>query len=264
LTKRKKDAQNGKMKSPACSFGRLTLLGALVLLGAISPARAVDPDVVVPNSARNIEGNSNNGYPFDLSETGLSSQRYQQVYAASQFGGAGFITQIIFRPDASFGHAFTFTLSDIQIDLSTTQAEDDGLSATYANNVGADDTIVFGRGPLTLSSAFTGPPNGPKDFDIVITLTHPFFYDPANGNLLLDVRNFGGGTTTFFDAVATFADGTSRLFNSNVNGTTGTTDTSGLVTGFTIVPEPSSVAMLFAGAGALLASFVGRRWRRRH
>ena len=254
------------MKSPACrtcSFRRLTLLGALVLLCAISPARAINPDVVVPNSARNIEGNSNNGYPFDLAETGLSSQRYQQVYAASQFGAAGLITQIIFRPDATFGHAFTFTLSDIQIDLSTTQAGEDGLSATYANNVGADDTTVFDRGPLTLSSAFTGPPNGPKDFDIIITLTHPFFYDPAHGNLLLDVRNFGGGTTTFFDAVTTFADGTSRLFNADVNGTTGSTDTSGLVTGFTIVPEPSSVAMLLAGSGTLLASFAGRRWRRR-
>src|SRR5207249_8841041 len=95
----------------------------------------------------------------------------------------------------------TSTLPDIQIDLSTTSAGDDGLSTTYANNVGADDTVVFTRGALTLSSAFTGPPDGPKDFDIIITLTTPFLYNPALGNLLLDVRNFGGGFTTVLDAV---------------------------------------------------------------
>lgn len=256
------------MKSISSSSSRLTLLGALLLLGVISPAYAITPDIVVPNSLRNTEGNSNNGYPFDLAQTGLSSQRYQQVYAASQFSGlpsgGGLITQLIFRPDFFFGQAFMSTLPDIQIDLSTTSAGDDALSTTYANNVGADDTVVYARGPLMLSSAFTGPPNGPKDFDIIITLTTPFHYDPAHGNLLMDVRNFGGGTTTFFDSVVTFSDGVSRVFNTNVNGTTGTTDTSGLVTGFTIVPEPGTAALLLAGAGTLLAWFGRCRRRQRH
>jgi hypothetical protein len=255
---------NNKTKSITCGFRRLTLLGALLLLGAINPAHAIVPTVVVPNSATTTEGNSNNSYPFDLTEAGLSSQRYQQVYAASQFGGGGLITQIIFRPDAFAGHAFTSALPDIQIDLSTTSAADDGLSTTFADNVGADDTVVFTRGQLTLSSAFTGPPDGPKDFDIIITLTTPFLYNPALGNLLLDVRNFGGGTTTFFDAVFTTGDGVSRVYNQDVNSATGSTDTEGLVTGFVIVPEPSSAAMLLAGGGTLLAWFGGCRRRQRH
>jgi PEP-CTERM motif len=247
-------------------FRRLTLVGALLLLGAINSAYAIEPTVVVPNGARTIEGDTNNNYPFNLAVTGLPSQRYQQVYAASQFGGlpsGGLITQIVFRPDASFGQAFTSTLPDIQIDLSTTSAADDGLSTTFSDNVGADDTVVFGRGPLTLSSSFTGPPDGPKDFDIIITLTTPFFYNPAHGNLLLDVRNFGGGTTTFFDAVFQTGDGVSRVFNSDVNSGTGNTDTEGLVTGFVIVPEPGSAAMLLAGGGTLLAWFGSRRRRQR-
>ena len=252
------------MKSTTCGFRRLTLLGALLLLGAINPAHAITPTVVVPNSLTTTEGNSNNGYPFDLGQTGLSSQRYQQLYAGSQFSGGGLITQIVFRPDATAGQAFTSTLSDIQIDLAYTNAADDGLSTTYANNITAGDTVVFARGPLTLSSAFTGPPNGPKDFDIIITLTTPFLYNPALGNLLLDVRNFGGGSTTFFDAVATTGDGVSRVYNQNVNGTTGSTDTSGLVTGFVIVPEPGTAALLLAGGGTLLAWFAGCRRRQRH
>ena len=254
---------NNKMKSTTCGFRSLTFLGALLLLGAINPAHAVVPTVVVPNSARTVEGNANNSYPFNITPFGLPSQRYQQLYAASQFGGGGLITQIIFRPDAFAGHAFTSTLSDIQIDLAYSSAPDDGLSTTYANNITAGDTIVFARGPLTLSSAFTGPPAGPKDFDIIITLTTPFLYNPALGNLLLDVRNFGGGTTTFFDAAFTTGDGSSRLFNSDVNSGTGSTDTEALVTGFVIVPEPGT-AMLLAGGGTLLALFGGCRRRRRH
>jgi len=257
---------NNKMKSTTCGFRRLfTLLGALLLLGAINPAHAIVPTVVVPNSARTTEGGTNNSYPFNITPFGLPSQRYQQVYAASQFGGGGLITQIIFRPDAFAGNAFTSTLPDIQIDLSNTSAADDGLSTTFANNVGSNDTVVFARGPLMLSSAFTGPPNGPKDFDIVITLTTPFFYNPAMGNLLLDVRNFGGGSTCSFDAVFTPADGVSRVFSTtNVNATTGNTDTLGLVTGFNIVPEPGTVALLLVGGGTLLAWFGGCRRRQRH
>ncbi|HWX16586.1 MAG TPA: PEP-CTERM sorting domain-containing protein [Chthoniobacterales bacterium] len=259
---------NNKMKSTTCGFRRLAFLGALLLLGAINPAHAIVPTVVVPNSAATTEGDTNNSYPFNLTPFGVPSQRYQQVYAASQFGGlpsgGGFITQIIFRPDATFGNAFTSTLPDIQLDLSTTSAADDGLSSTFANNVGADDTVVFARGPLTLSSGFTGPPNGPKDFDIIITLTTPFFYNPANGNLLMDVRNFGGGSTTFFDAAFTTGDGSSRVFNSDVNSGTGSTDTEALITGFTIVPEPGSAALLLVGGGTLLGWFWGCRRRQRH
>jgi len=79
------------------------------------------------------------------------------------------------------------------------------------------------------------------------------------------VRNFGGGTTCSFDAVNISGDGVSRVYSlTGVNATTGSTDSLGLVTGFNIVPEPSSAAMLLAGGGTLLALFGGCRRRRRH
>jgi PEP-CTERM motif len=237
---------------------------------AAAPARA--DFVVVPNSLAGVEGNSNNSGPFNIAQVGLTEQRYQQVYAASQFAaipaGGAFITQITFRPDASTGAAFSSTLPSIRIDLSTTGAAPDALSTTFASNTGADDAIVFGGpfgAPLTLSSAFTGPAGGPKDFDIVINLTRSFFYDPSLGNLLLDVRNFGGGATTPFDAQTTAGDSVSRAFTagSGVNSATADfTDTLGLVTRFTTtaVPEPGTLA-LFGTAALGLA--VGVRWRRR-
>ena len=207
---------------------------------ALSSSSALEPTIVVPNSAANTEGDASNVFPFGIGN--LPSQRYQQLYAASQFtsiGSGGFITQIIFRPDASDGAAFTSTLPDMQIDLSTTPVVDDALSMTFADNVGLDDTVVFARGSLPLSSASSG--GAPKDFDIVINLTTPFFYDPGMGNLLLDVRNFDGVNTTFFDADDTGADGVSRV-TTNIGGSVHSEmanlkDTLGLVTGFSIAPN---------------------------
>ena len=127
----------------------------------------------------------------------------------------GSITQIAFRPDATFGQAFSLVIANIQIDLSTTLAAPDALSDTLDGNVGADDKVVY-AGPLGISSSFTGPAGGPKAFDIIINLTTPFFYYPSSGNLLLDVRNFSGASPATcavapcFDALD--AQSTSRRF----------------------------------------------------
>jgi PEP-CTERM motif len=205
--------------------------------------------IVAPGGDASTEGNGNNGFPFNLGNFGLSSMRYQQVYAASEFsslGGPVLITAIDFRPDASIGGAFSSTLSDIQIDLSTTSITPSTISSTFANNVGGDDLTVF-SGALSLSSSFTGPGAGPKDFDIVINLITPFLYDPANGSLLLDVRNFGGGSTTQFDADTTTTS-VGRVWALSSAAETGTVDggTNALVTQFvfTETPEPSTISMV--------------------
>jgi hypothetical protein len=204
-----------------------------------------------------VEGNGNNCFPFGISCNSLSSERYQQVYAASQFGSGGLITQIAFRPDASAGLPFSSaTIGNIRIDLSSTSAAPDGLSSAFASNVGANDIIVF-SGSLSLSSAFAGPVGGPKAFDITINLTTPFLYTPGLGNLLLDVRNFSGSPDiSSFDAESTVGDSTSRIFTNDVNGVgdaIGNADTLGLVTQFTIVntPEPGTFGLLALGALAM-------------
>ena len=229
-------------------------------LGAIGAAQAVT--VVSPSSLQNVEGDAYNSYPFNISNppnpaTPLNSQRYQQVYAATDFGSLSephLITRISFRPDATLGSAFASTLPDIQINFSTTTKAPDQLSSTFSNNVGADDTVVYNRGSLTLASAFTGAAGGPKAFDINIDLTTPFLYNPTAGNLLLDVRNFGGGTTTFFDAQSTIGDPVSRSYSvaAGVNSTTANgVDSVGLVTQFTLTP--TAVPFEFSPGMGLLA-----------
>ena len=251
-----------------------SILITFLALSVLTASRAAT--ITAPNGLTSVEGNEANLLPFNIGADAQSvpsgTERYQQVYAAGQFfalqPGGEFITQIAFRPDANFGaSAFSSTLPRIRIDLSTTLAAPDGLSTVFASNVGGNNTVVFGGltgAPLALSSSFTGPAGGPKNFDIVINLTTAFFYNPAAGNLLLDVRNFGGGLTVYFDAAYTPGDAVSRVGTYNIGNVGSATadflDTVGLVTRFTTsapAPEPASAALL--GLGSLLLTTRRRR-----
>ena len=243
-------------------FHRALIVFAVIGVNCLS-ALAVDTPVVVPNASASTEGNNDNIFPFDITPLGLSSERYQQVYNASSFSAITvpeFITQLIFRPDSVAGGAFDSTISNIQIDLSTTAKNANSLDATFANNVGLDDTVVF-NGSLHLSSTFTGPVNGPEDFDIVINLTTPFLYVPTVGNLLLDVRNFSGGTTTSFDASDSNEVGRVYTTNSPAGDVTSSSgvvqNDNGLVTKFTFsVPEPGAAIII-----PMLSMLLRRRRR---
>jgi len=86
-----------------------------------------------------------------------------------------------------------------------------------------------------MSSSGSGSPN---PFDIVIDVANQFTYNPAQGNLLLDVFMRNSPITTSFDAVGTGQNATSRVYsNSSVNDTVGSAFISGLVTRFDFVPS---------------------------
>ncbi len=197
-------------------------------------AHAQQNNVVVPNSLANTEGSGNNSYPFNIFPLAVSSLRFQQVFNAGEFGTRRLlITDLEFRPDAAQGIDFLGFINDIQINLSTTSAAADGLSTTFANNVGANNTIVYPRYNLTLSSGFLGPLLGPKNFDVTIRLNTPFVYEPTLGNLLLDVRTYVSlADTVIMDAVRTTGDSVSRVYALDVNAVTGTADSLGLITRF--------------------------------
>jgi len=244
---------------------RLLIVSIIVLLAFGWDSTATAITIVSPSANASVEGNGNNIFPFDIQPPAFDSQRYEQVYGASDFGSSTLlITGLAFRPDAEFGRAFSNTLTDVSIFLMTTRNAPDGLSAVFADNEGADKMLVH-SGSLSLSSADIGPPGGPKAFDIIINLTTAFLYNPASGNLLLEVQNFSGGATTAFDGENMFGDPVSRVVTLDVNGvndTTGSADTFGLVTEFlavSVVPEPPSIALF--GSAALVFAAMRRRRR---
>lgn len=238
--------------------------------------------VVAPGAQITAEGSISNFYPFGMDSTNphnqnpLVSQRYQQAYDASLFSGYTApltISRISFRPDFEYGSAFTTTLLDIQINLSTTPTALGSLTGVFANNLGSNDMVVVNRGPLTLSSGFTGPVGGPMAFDILIDLDTPFIYDPAAGNLLMDVRNYAGQADKsifpVFDAEYSPEIWRAWTTNPDVDGVNSPSTPyfgeMGLVTQFTftqsedtpVIPAPPAVFLGLLGAG--IVTWANRR-----
>lgn len=218
--------------------------------------------IVAPNALADVVGNQANSYPFPTTAW-AEHLRYQQIFDSVEFSmltGPSLITQIALRqPAQPFGNVFTSTIANIQINLSTTARSPDNLSLVFANNVGLDDSLVY-LGPLTISTANLGPQDGPKQFDAVINLQTPFLYDPALGSLLLETRNFTGGSifqAYGYDAHYDPNDSISRV-GGLVDGDTALfSDTVGVVVRFnvepvSVVPEPSASWLLGLGFLGLL------------
>src|SRR5882762_9208339 len=218
-------------------------VGALVALCAASNAASF-VSVFVPNSLENTDGNNATVAPFSI---GADTIRYQQVYGASEFLGlapfGGDITVISFRDDIVFGGSFDKELPNIEIRLSTTTRGPDTLSSDFSENRGSDETIVLGPGPLAV--------DGARGAIVGINLAHRFSYNPQAGNLLMEVVNVGGGTTTAFDAVNVQGDSVSRVFALGSSGNRPVIDSARLVTDFIIipVPEPNTLGLGLALAG---------------
>ena len=153
---------------------------------------------------------------------------YQQVYAASSFTEPVTITQIAFASNAPLTIAPGTATYNFNLFLSTTGAAPNALSTNLAANRGADIAQVF-TGPLTANITDN------DQFDLVIDVV-PFTYDPANGNLLLEIdvnapTQFTGGAILYFRAGS--SSDTSRAANPSgaLGGTF--TDSFGLLTRFT-------------------------------
>ena len=199
--------------------------------------------LVVPNQWTSAFGDTGNLFPLFSS----SPIRYQQVFDASQFShlnnGGGLINRIAFRGHGP-GIPFTGSVPQLEVSLSTTSQAPDGLSSTFADNVGSDNTQVF-SGPLQTAVTFDGDPT---NFQVVINFTTPFFYDPNKGNLLLDISNLEGGVEVppddqELDGTNAAGDSVSRVYNfgdasAATAGQTGGVDekdTYGLITRFNAI-----------------------------
>src|SRR5713101_197088 len=196
-----------------------------------------------------------NCFPFTCNNSGLSSGQtteYQQVYSSTAFSGTQTVDGLTFYFDN--GGSTNVLPGTYDIYLSTTTAMVNSLSGDPATNRGGDFTLV---------DVFTGGVNSEPAF--TIGLTTPFSYNPANGNLLLEVRAFNQpdipdtGLNAFLQADESGAI-TSRAWSATYSPTL-ITDSIGLVTTFdtspVATPEPGSIALLGLGSIALFVCGKG-------
>ena len=136
---------------------------------------------VVPNSLEDVAGNSNLGILAGANRP----TRYQQVYAGAEVN-SGVIVSIYLRQDEEFGTtAATCTWTNVRVVLSSTTVAVDALSTTFADNLGADATIVF-QGDVVVSN--TDIVSNPRPFEYHIPFTTPFTFDSSTGlNLVVDI-----------------------------------------------------------------------------
>ena len=213
----------------------------------------------------NFFGNTWAREPFALNELNLTSCRYQQVYDAARFAAilpdGMTITQVLFNVDNEFPRGFNTVFPDIQVDFSVTPRGPDNLSTSFSDNLGTNTVTVFPRGRLTMLSDGGGYIIKPS-----ISLAVPFFYNPAEGNLLLDIHIFlpnprpnPFGNPGVFDAFNSGSDSVSRVFSPDVNSPTGVADTIGLTTIFKVTP-PAIPRLLFFVRSDSVATNLAFRW----
>jgi len=136
---------------------------------------------VVPNGLEDVAGNSNTGALVGSRRP----TRHQQVYSGAEVD-SGVIVSIRFRQDELMATtAATCTWTDATVILSSTTAAVDALSSTFADNLGADATVVF-QGDLVISN--TDIVSDPRPFEYHIPFTTPFTFDSSTGlNLIVDI-----------------------------------------------------------------------------
>lgn len=182
----------------------------------------------------------------ETTNPGAQITRYQQVYAASAFGAAIEISAITFY-EISTHSAFNIDTAILTMSLSTTaaSAELNTLSNNLPSNIGPDNQIFATVGLPTVVGA-----------TLSFVAATPFFYNPANGDLLLDIQYSNivqnpNGDLTFFENDVSGV--TARAIQSTAGQFPAETshDRSGLVTTFTTVPEPGTVVLIGAGMAAL-------------
>lgn len=230
----------------AKAMAAVPMLALLLVAGSVHGAIAL---VVVPDAAFDAPGNGGSIHPFGSTADCNDGMRFQQILDGDAVG-SGNISSLAFRLDDGEPAFGPHTYGGTTVKLSTTSRGTGDMSKTFADNIGADETLVF-QGDLTVSAG-TDTPVNPFDFQLPVDV--PFHFDASSGNLLIDVTV----EDCPLGADGVFFDGDSRdlareyAYNKNANTAESSTGAGGLVTEVVLStppPLPPLYSCAFSGTG---------------
>lgn len=218
--------------------------------------QAADPIKVIsfylPPGVGSKDANSSTTLPMAFTDLdghfSAKPMLYQQVYNAPDFSqvpsGGSWIVSIALRDNCE--DVDSATRVDTEIFLSTSLRRADQLSTQFSENTGPDALRVYGPTNYLLGGFFHNCVFSGVGNDYFMNLATPFFYNPAKGNLLLEMRSRTARAgrpenrqSALVDAQDVFGDGVSRIAASSLtNSTAEIMDTVGAVTRFVFVPTP--------------------------
>ena len=243
---------------------------SVIIVGICLAATTVpaDPTVIVPGEFTSTDANTSDNAPLGAIS---SQQHFQQVFSASILTNLSIgelITGIGFRVEGNESALPAQTISEFDIGIGQSANAPGDLSATFADNRGADFMTVR-SGPLTINAGDFPGGDSPNDFGW-ISFSTPYEYE--GGNLLVEIAYEGFYAGRDADAEWPYDSSLAETaFGSDYDSTTADEGlySEAIVTGFSTapditpdpgispVPEPSA-AILFA-AGALLLVLRGAR-----
>jgi hypothetical protein len=167
-------------------FAAVVSIGtSLLLLSGIRCAQAGEIKSVSPGAYQDTEGPNRSSPDWPV------AARHQGIAHSSEFDalpvGGAWLTEIRFRPDGLVPVGEVASFGRVQWSLSVTHVDPLDISFTFAANITGTPVEVYNA---AWSSTVINPnPPGAeiRPFDFRFPLETPYFYNPAEGNLLMDI-----------------------------------------------------------------------------
>ncbi|MFO1078538.1 MAG: hypothetical protein U1E73_12515 [Planctomycetota bacterium] len=230
---------------------------AVVTLLALGASALAQSTVIIPAPAAAAAGDSSNAFPWGTSALGWAGLRLMAVYGAVNFTSQNInfpviITGLKWRPDDGAPVLTGGTFATSTILMSTSSTGWGGVTTNYATNHGPDLTTVY-QGAVTHTPTPGAASWTQQSWCVDVQLATPFLYDPAAGDLVIDVdypaSSFSGGAVGQMD-VQSANSNSSRVYASTLYpATNGTQLNHGPVVEVTYQPTNGYASNLRFGTG---------------